>query len=378
MLDGLESVGVTGILVVDLAIGMIFAVLVFSLAASALYEAIAGVLNYRGTHLAHGIERLLGHGPGDQAARDFARTVMAHPLIEGLKGPKSMLQRLAEWMTLAETRGDTSRLPSAIPSDVFARALLETLVFREHGARPLPEGVRTRVADTLETARKHADGLALDKVTRQRIAALIDTFEETAGAVSGRVDAEIDALQATLAQWFDRSMERVSGWYVRRTKTMLFVLGVALAGASNFDIIAYSSTMVRDEAFRSAIVAEAGTAAQSGRVGAFEIAQAADKDGNGTVDPDEFQALQAVGTQASAGLTAIRALAPDGEPVLGWANPPDTLTGLARMVISWLVIGLGCTMGGQFWFDLLSRALKVRVASAGALAAVSGNAKDHA
>jgi len=33
--------------------------------------------------------------------------------------------------------------------------------------------------------------------------------------------------------------------------------------------------------------------------------------------------------------------------------------------VSWLLIGFGCTFGGQFWFDILRNLLKVRTASAG-------------
>lgn len=36
-----------------------------------------------------------------------------------------------------------------------------------------------------------------------------------------------------------------------------------------------------------------------------------------------------------------------------------------QSVISWLAIGLGCTLGGQFWFDLLKSVLNVKAAASG-------------
>jgi hypothetical protein len=36
--------------------------------------------------------------------------------------------------------------------------------------------------------------------------------------------------QSAVEQWFDDAMERVSGWYKRRTQGMLFVIGLAIAG----------------------------------------------------------------------------------------------------------------------------------------------------
>ena len=36
-----------------------------------------------------------------------------------------------------------------------------------------------------------------------------------------------------------------------------------------------------------------------------------------------------------------------------------------QSVVSWLVIGLGCTLGGQFWFDLLRQVVRVKTAASG-------------
>lgn len=421
----LTEAGLTGVLIVDLCIGFVFAILVFSLVASALYEAIAGVLNYRGMYLLAGIARLV-RMPGPDAAtgdraRAFVADLMGHPLIVSLKGPKTWLQRGAEYLTGQPTRHDAERLPSAIPADVFARALVETLVFRDRADRALVVEAGALARTTAETARARVAMLAVDRRTQARLIALIDDIETGAGTLTARVHAEIDAVQDAVALSFDRAMARVSGWYVRRTKVMLFVIGTGLAGTVNFDVLGYGQAMVRDEAMRTAVLMRAQAAGEARAVGAFTLDAPAGAAAGAAERPEGTEALHTLADTAAEGLALVGGLdvgrgheqaasgapamgqdsatggaevvgrsaaaggaqavdgsgaeavgrsggvAEPGAPVLGWDRLPRDPLAVLRLVLSWALIGIGCTMGGQFWFDILTRALRVRIAATGIL-----------
>src|SRR5205085_7068032 len=48
------------------------------------------------------------------------------------------------------------------------------------------------------------------------------------------------------ARWFEDQMDRVTGWYKRDSKTILFVIGAIIVVAMNVDTIAVASILWRD------------------------------------------------------------------------------------------------------------------------------------
>ncbi|MEM1299267.1 MAG: hypothetical protein AAGH68_08285 [Pseudomonadota bacterium] len=417
MSELIGNAGLTGIFLIDIGVGLIFAVLTFSLIATALQEAIAGLLNYRGEHLRTGIIRLV-------ADDGFGRQLLEHPAIRGLKGPKNLVQRVLQplfiWTGGAR---DPERMPSSIPKDTFARALMESLIARKNGLEEKLYGAAHRIDAATATAETVIDNLAIDKRLRERLKQIVSQvdFTELAEGLTATVDGTIDkarratakAVQETIAQletelarWFDDSMDRVTGWYVRRAKTMLFAIGFVMVAGTGFDIIGYGKQLAQDDALRSAILAEAKATASTGTVGAFSVdadtinttalkarekqAQdlalteaeeraiatveqfGADKE---NLTPEEAEAaaealrgvMDALKTTANDGVITInQTFAERGvaltQPI--WVIWKD-LWALAQLLLSALIIGLGCTMGGQFWFDLLKSVLKVRAGASG-------------
>ena len=60
-------------------------------------------------------------------------------------------------------------------------------------------------------------------------------LRETLTAIWRSCHHDATEFRAGVERWFDRGMERVSGWYKRRTQLILFVLGVGVAIALNAD-----------------------------------------------------------------------------------------------------------------------------------------------
>ncbi|MFK7941399.1 MAG: hypothetical protein AB8B85_00540 [Paracoccaceae bacterium] len=410
--------GLTGIVLIDIGIGVIFAILTFSLIASALQEAIAGVLNYRGEHLRKGIVRLV-------ADEDFGHDLLEHPAIRGLKGPKNRVQKILQWAFIwGKGAREKDRLPSSIPKGTFARALVETLVERKKELEARMHGAAATADTALQTAEQIIDGLAMEHRLRDRlkqIVAQVD-FSALAADATATIDGAIDEtkrktseaiyaliadVEQQLARWFDEAMDRVTGWYVRRAKTMLFAIGFVMAAGLGFDLIGYGKQLARDDALRSAIVAEAEAAVASGSVGLFAIdapkvnqlllsaraKQAAstlltpeeehalaafeefNTDGNQTIDEADIAAADeklrlAVGLvreQAERAIGTVQSKFGDKSITLNrslW-DENNTVLDIGQLLLSWLLLGVGCTLGGQFWFDLLKTFLNVRAGATG-------------
>jgi hypothetical protein len=515
----------TDFALLDVAIGVIFAILTFSLIASALQEALASALNWRGRMLRRGLFRLLegatDHGPKlvsatwltpkrVEQARMSVR-FLENPTIRALYGPHSALDKLLGRITLARPgAGSTAstvkaglerlgRMPSSIPKDTFARALIDTLLADAKVAyRKLdiadgvtPNEAKAAVVQTrrlLATWARDADRvveqvqgtvarLPMDDQMKARLLrtlrevslsrALQDKLDALDGApaeVRGEIEARIARAQAMIDEtvlaigaWFDATMDRVTGWYVRRAKWMLFLLGFAMAAGVNFDVIGYGDRLLNDEELRRRMAVQAEAAMAAERVGEFAVqpggsrqlatlevlrllgrldppvgvdeprvdpqdiarvqaqieprelrtalglnpdaavpASAAeleaaaavmarqldtllviDRDGDGQISAaeqdaaiDRFVERMQAATRQSLAVLHSQFAAQGVE--FGWSCPDGELSRAcawqqysAQSLLSWLMIGLGCTLGGQFWFDLLRQAVKVRTAASG-------------
>ncbi|MEM9320911.1 MAG: hypothetical protein AAGA70_18190 [Pseudomonadota bacterium] len=183
----------SGLLVLDTAISVIFLVLLFSIFATSGQEAISQILAWRAAALRALLKNIL---------EDELDRFLEHPQIRVLLGPAPFFGAVRG--TVSSNR---RRAPSAIDPIVFARALIE---------------------------------IAQDSK------ALLPLIESIKGQ---KTDAE-----EAVAHWFNASMDRVSGWYKRRAQLVLFLLGFGMAAATNADLVAFARHMAQDEAARQALL----------------------------------------------------------------------------------------------------------------------------
>lgn len=397
----------TGTQLLDAAIGVIFVVLSFSLVASALAEALATTLNWRGRMLRRGLFRLLENSaelvdlqfPGRTrlAKARLTQDVLADPSLRVLFGPRGVIARL--WDRLANGRrsrqerqaAQLGRLPSAIPAEGFARALVDQLVGRvdlgtEEAERPkdlvslraLIDRVR---AAAVAASEKSVHGIPLAPELRTK---LIDVVGQLAlvremrarlgraGVMRADLFAELDGLArqaetrltnvlSELEAWFNRAMERVSGWYQRRARLVLFLLGIGLAAASNLNLFDLSDRVLTDGKLRTALVERASAIPLSGAPAPEHAPLPVGRPGSGS-DP-----LDAVETTLAVASDRLTNLPGYGGAGLGWNCSQEQSTWACvrqslrfSSFLSWFLIGLGCMMGGQFWYDVLGAVLRFR------------------
>lgn len=267
--------------ILDVAIGMVLSFLAVSLAASAITEAISSWRQWREKTLADGIQALLNYHPTDHPlALDLYKSALISPLTSGT----------------AKSFKDMNHKPAYIDSRQFALAFYNAL----GGGSPFE---------------------VIGKIQDPQLKATLQ-------ALWASSSNDIDKFKNNIAVWFDNSMDRVSGWYKRRTQWVSFVVALGIAVIFNVNVL-YESAQIWT---RPAVITDLATLH-------FEANQDAMK-------PD-----QAAATAAK----LFNALQPAF--LIGWVRGPEPYDGPSSFIAitSWLMVASASLFGASFWFDILQR-----------------------
>ncbi len=315
----------------DVAIGLSYTFLAVSLLCSATREAIASLFQTRAKVLLDGvltmlhesggkprlrgiipsIKRLLrvdtGFGLDKLGAASLTAAVMEHPLIQGM--------------------AQQGRMPSYIPSTIFARAFVSTL--------------------TAKYGKTQTAAMLLAQVGNEGLT-------RTLLAIMGEGPDDVAALENAVRIWYETVMERITGWYKRRSQLVLFCVGLFYASAMNIDAIELSKRLWGDDQ----------VAAQLARQGADGVA-------SGRVKPP---AAPAAGAPATTALDQVAVAKADWQMVqklpIGWPSARfDGVAGkgvlaflgaLALALMGWIVTAFASSLGAPFWFDGIGWLLALR------------------
>lgn len=297
--------------ILDVAIGLALVFLLLSLIATAIREGIESVFKTRALYLERGIREML---EGD--AHALVGEIYEHPLVAGLyRG--SFASRAGFRLG--------GNLPSYIPARNFALALLDVAVRGPSAARV--EG-QALAPVTFEGVRAAIARMRNPNVQRPLLVAV-----DAAGGDLARLQRNVEA-------WYDSSMDRVSGWYKRRTQSILFVLGGAITLSANINTISIARFLYENRGARDAIVAQAAAVSGDSAV---------------------------LGANARAARIALDSLQlPIGWGVASarWTSGSESAAGRwnrwVAPLLGWLVTALAVTLGAPFWFDVLNRIMVIR------------------
>ena len=399
----------------DVAIGLVLAFLSVSLICSAIREFIETLLKSRAMDLERGLRELLG-------SSNAAGMVFNHPVIKGLYGGtylSSKLKGVWGWVSGAgggQSMGIGARraLPSYIPANQFAVALLDLLTQGDLATLPATGAAAAGVAAAgvapavpPAPAAPAAAPAPVTIASLRASAALIQdtTVQRVLVSALDMAGDDIQKARANLENWFNGTMDRVSGWYKRRTQFILFAIGLCAAVVLNVDAITIATHLGSDEPLRQAIVASASAIVQAG-----EKTDATPKPGNangGQSKPADqangqspaVAAPPAAGEPAASGGAAASgspSLTQEWESIAGlqanleaiglpigwrdWSPVPQSTQvcsqsakteecqlvfdwcswSLAQMILGWLITAFAVTLGAPFWFDVLNSFMKMR------------------
>lgn len=285
-----------GAVPLEVAIALSFVFFLLSVIASACTEGISWALKWRAANLVKGIKGLVGD---DEGAK-----ILDHPLVK------------------TDVTSDSKRKqPSYVSTRNFTLALFQTVGDGAlAGARNITEA-RTAIG-------KLPDGSPLGA----QLKALVNDGE-----------ADLAQFRKSVEGWFDDGMDRVSGWYKRRTQFVTCVLAVAIAVGLNVDAIRVGERIANEPTVRTTIVKQAEQAS------AAEATQAGD---------GSEESLAQTGKEAEGAINQLEALQ---IPILwGADNQSVDLTTIA----GWAITALAISLGAPFWFDALGKLARLRTTGA--------------
>ena len=335
----------------EVAVGLSVLFSLLSLFASSLRESIEAWLKDRAKFVHDAIAELFSTaGEADTSAiKEFYESIVISPSYRGT------------------FLGRARNLPSYIPSRDFASALLD--MGRQQAERAVPAATTA-----------NADWIS--KVTNPRLAQLLRVAFRTS-------DNDPEKARTFLEQWFDGQMERVSGWYKRRTQAILLLIGFGCALILNVDAIAITQHLYRNDALRQLIVARAQSTPRTQTAipnapppAPQKVLDPAVVTSNGsTASNIAGKTLAAVAGDPAfnAPRETLEELGGYGFPI-GWTwhgstpvpRPQCALHGQLGddcsigpgasllMLLGWIITAFGISLGAPFWFDLLDKFIMVR------------------
>jgi hypothetical protein len=300
----------------EVAIAVIFVFLLFSLIVSALNELWLSRFDKRADFLAEALGELL---------QDPERVPFHHwNWFKEKKLPPSVARFYKHGLINALSRTKQGR-PSYIGAPPFVAAILDFIAPAE-----------TKTPRTLLELRR-----GIEKIENPRL-------QESLVAILEEAGHDLEKFKQGITSWFDRSMDRVTGWYKRYAQSWLLILGLVLAVGCNVDMIRIIHVLSSDPKLRSAVVASA------------------------TAYAEKRPADQSSGMTAAAARDEIRdavAQLNQSRLPIGWDDSARAYfyeDGKLRRdhalsaVVGWFVMALAGSLGAPFWFDTLQRFINMR------------------
>lgn len=213
------------------------------------------------------------------------------------------------------------RGPSYVPTRVLAQALLDTFAPADPSSHVSP---LARAKESLAVVE--------NPVVRRWLQDAVAEAEAGWGEKGEKVIASLE-------RSFDQVMDRVSGWYKRTATIWILVFAAAIVGTANLDSLAIGQRLWKDDALRTAVVAQAsGLTSES-------------------ACPDGQEGETAL-DRAARCVDDVKRL---GLPV-GWndvTTPHSAFEALGK-ALGLLITVFALTLGAPFWFDTLSKLSRLR------------------
>ena len=372
----------TGSVILDVIIGLVFIYLLYSLLATIIQELIATKLSFRAKVLEKAIIRMLEDG----------KSVKRVPLADRFAGFYHLLfrpnrlkgKKIASWFyahPLIKYLGEDNFFskPAYISSTNFSKVMLD-LLNGVDGADQLNvlniknsvlngtinklaiDRIQDKNNPAIEALNANANQHAIETINQDTALFLRSLWMEAEG--------DIDKFRTKLDNWFDDTMERATGWYKRYTKYILFIVGMLIAIAFNVDSIAIAKKLSRDPKLRDQVVQSANVFLTKQQQLANQLQQMHDKKlDSTTVFQSEKETYDSLTKRSKALMDSANTLI-NGDIndlnkmlAIGWKDgflsfKTEPFTG--SKLLGWLLTALAISLGAPFWFDLLNKLMKLR------------------
>jgi hypothetical protein len=338
----------------EVGIGLALIYLLMSLICTVLIEWTASILALRADTLESGIRKLLngsrakpqpgGANVGEAGAltpNDLAATLYNHPLIQGL-ARKTFIDQISPRRRASYAR------PSYIPSRVFSVVLLDSLAKLADKNGTIPVNPKALLSDP-----------RIDEVLRSYV-----NYDDIKRMLSLLlVEFNLEQTKENIEQWFDDAMERVSGWYTRRTQIRAVAFAVGISVFFNVDTLAIGRTLWSDDAVRAATAIAAQNLIESSENDIQRICPTASPTPSASIAIDKrLGCLQDTVRGVNLPLGWNPLVQDPDAPDMEWTQKyigkdwRAWVSKVAGLSISTIALALGA----PFWFDTLNKLVHLR------------------
>ena len=340
--------------ILGIAIGLAFVYLLLSLVVTAATESISRLCALRANNLYKGIQNLFGEFSPEatentEASADESRKIPGakefynSPIIQSLTQPGHIF-------TLLFAR--VARRPGYISARRFYEGLMQTLQLEDLKPAKLEEALET---------------MPINENLRQNLQSFFK-----------QADKDTKKFQSLIEDWYDDSMDRVSGWFKRRAHTITLAVSVVVTIVFNANTIKVAEVLWNDQATRAAVaklaeefVTEETPGQTPGAKSNPSPPAAANPSDQTTKQREAQQAIERgkkavevisqtsglpLGWQGQRPFGHARELTASGEEVIsGWGAK-----GWFSHLLGWTLTAFALSLGAPFWFDILKNLINLR------------------
>ncbi|SFT54817.1 hypothetical protein SAMN04489724_1270 [Algoriphagus locisalis] len=370
----------TGLIVLDVFISLVFIYLLYSLLAMTVIETITSSFSSRSKNLITGIDRLLAD---DQQSSQINHTMLnlfwvktinpltkaffAHPSIKylghkGLNSKPSYIAKdrfastLVDLLKKGQYLDDVDNIEATldlIPKFDYTKleskiALLEEeLVILKQSEAPnkfeiesLVEEIDFQKAELFKRTSADFDweisGLSIGTETKYQLKLL---WEQAA--------TDVEKFKALIENWYDDQMDRIAGWFKRKVTYFTFIIGFVLAVIFQVDSIKLAEDLSVNDEMRELYVEGARDFLANNPSGIDSTTTKKNKDFLDAWSEEVKQHSQTLSTRKST-----------AEIQIFWLNAENS-----KKILTWLgylITAFAVSLGAPFWFDILNKLMKVR------------------
>ncbi|WP_018611985.1 hypothetical protein [Segetibacter koreensis] len=325
--------------ILDLVVGMIFIYFLLSIISSSAVEMILTGLNIRSRVLKEWLVTIFDTKikKTDGSETTLGQEIMDHCAV-----------------TVLTKKGIP---PSYIDARNFTSALLERITYDPKN----PKSIATNLDEIIAAL----NNTAVLSVEMQR-ALLGYAYEakNTYAAISKKSISEVEYFRHKVEQWYDTSMDRVSGTLkIKYARPFTFIVAVLAAGLLNADSIAISKYLYSNPDARARLAEQAYSAAKDTTY--MSRLTSVQRANNDPVTTATIEKVKADIKKSLENMEEAKAALESTIP-LGWNKNELKHDGkYAPSLIFKKITGLAATifaifMGAPFWFDLLNKVTNLR------------------
>lgn len=372
----------TGLVALDIVIGLVFIYLLYSLFATVLIEIITTNIGLRARNLFLAVIRMLSDeeiGLKKSIGIVWLTRFSSFGSREFTKKPNDLAVKFyqAPGIKYLNSGGIFSK-PSEISSKLFAETVLDILTFNLPGNNiPLPIRLQNYFANSPQTQS--------------------DVFNHLHYLFT-LANGDLERFKSMLEDWYNEMMQRVSGWYKKRVQIISFFVGFLIAIAFNINTFYIVKTLSKDDKARNQFVELAGKAVEKGQLKGEKLTNTLDSLRN-----ESTQALQLLSVsnklpekinydKETEAVFLDRKVVPISfkkvkSSYIVYSQPVElNFLDVSRFVKDngycyqtkgsipfnefkfkwtyqfwgWLVTAIAISLGSPFWFDLLNRLMQLR------------------